>query len=184
MKAHVTIALIIGMALLPLMFALVLRQSGKPFVRVATGLGASMAVGAIGFMASGFRLTENLTTSLPGYMYWYKLGEPFKKGDLVAFSWHGGATYPRGSVFIKRVVGVPGDEVIRRGREFWVGGSHVGVAKTHTKAGVPVEPSQPGVIPDGEYFVATPSHDSLDSRYSLTGNIREKAILGKAHELF
>ena len=126
----------------------------------------------------------NLTKSLPGTLYVIHKGSGFTKGDLIAYRWHGGATYPAGVTFIKRVVGVPGDTVKRAGTAFWVGGQYVGVAKPKSKAGVPLTPAAEGVIPAGEYFVATASPDSLDSRYALSGNIKEAAVIGRAYEIF
>lgn len=132
----------------------------------------------------GYRISENLSTSLSGSIYVYQEGAAVKKGDLAAFYWLGGAHYPKGTVFIKRVVGVPGDVVSRVGRDFWVNGVYVGRAKEVSRAGVPLEAADPGVIPPGRFFVATPNPDSLDSRYRLTGNIASGQLIGRAHELF
>lgn len=126
----------------------------------------------------------NFTTSLPGTLYVIRKGEAVAKGDLIAYRWHGGASYPAGSVFIKKTVGVAGDRVRRDGRAFWVNDAYVGVAKTHSRAGLPLKPAAEGVIPAGEYFVATPNPDSLDSRYALTGNVRQSEVIGRAYEVF
>jgi conjugal transfer pilin signal peptidase TrbI len=126
----------------------------------------------------------NLTHSLPGTLYVVHKGAHFAKGDLVAFRWHGGATYPPGTLFIKQAVGTPGDKVRRSGAALWVNDQYVGLAKTVSKAGVPLTPAEPGVIPQGEYFMATPSPDSLDSRYALSGNVKQSEVIGKAYAIF
>ncbi|KUY72678.1 peptidase S26 [Burkholderia cepacia] len=131
-----------------------------------------------------FDYSINLTHSLPGTLYVTHIGEPVKRGDLVAFRWHGGATYPRGVIFIKRVAGVAGDVVTVRGGIFYVNETAIGRAKSVTLAGVPLTPSAPGVIPEGRYFVATPNPNSLDSRYALTGNIPQPDVIGRAYEIF
>ena len=154
--------------------------------RIYLGLCGTVFTVAMGLWVSTVDLTYtiNLTHSLPGTLYVVHKGESFGKGDLVAFRWRGGATYPRGTTFIKVVTGMPGDVVKRDGDRFWVGDQYIGVAKPKSKAGVPLTPATPGVIAQGEYFMATPSPDSLDSRYALTGNIKQYEVIGKAYAIF
>ncbi|WP_459203440.1 S26 family signal peptidase (plasmid) [Ralstonia pseudosolanacearum] len=147
--------------------------------------GGAFAVGALAWAATPwFDFTVNLTKSLPGTFYLVHKGGHFNKGDLVAYRWHGGATYPAGTTFIKQVAGVPGDTVKRTGTAFWVNDQYIGLAKPKSKAGVPLVPAVEGVIPAGEYFVATPSPDSLDSRYALTGNVKQAEVIGRAYAIF
>ncbi|MCG1048712.1 MULTISPECIES: S26 family signal peptidase [Mycetohabitans] len=128
--------------------------------------------------------TINLTKSLPGTFYVIHKGGSLSKGDLIAYRWHGGATYPAGTTFIKRVAGVPGDTVKRDGTAFFVNDQYIGVAQPFSKAGVPLAPAKGGPIQPGEYFVATPNPDSLDSRYALTGNVKQVDVIGRAYEVF
>lgn len=131
-----------------------------------------------------YDFTVNMTQSLPGTLYVIHKGEGVGRGALVAYRWTGGATYPAGTTFIKRVVGMPGDEVKAVGRAFWVNGQYVGLAKERSRAGVPLTPAPGGLIPPGAYFVATPSPDSLDSRYALSGNIQNAQLIGRAYAIF
>lgn len=126
----------------------------------------------------------NVTESLPGKLYVVVKGTAVHKGDLVAFKWPGGATYPRGTMFIKRVMGEGGDTVKRVDRSFWVNDQFIGVAKTVSRAGVPLVPAEPGVIAPGEFFVATPHPDSLDSRYLMGGNLKPYSVVGRAYAIF
>ncbi|MCV9914943.1 signal peptidase I [Burkholderia pseudomallei] len=156
-------------------------------VRLAV-IGAAGSAGLAGFVCwtlnPWFDYSVNLTNSLPGTLYVTHIGEPVKRGDLVAFRWHGGATYPRGVTFIKRVAGTPGDVVSVRAGVYYVNDTEIGRAKSVTLAGVPLTPAAPGVIPRGHYFVATPNPNSLDSRYALTGNIPQRDVIGRAYEIF
>lgn len=128
--------------------------------------------------------TVNLTNSLPGTLYVIHKGSEVKKGELIAYRWHGGATYPAGTTFIKSVAGVAGDTVKRAGNAFWVNDQYIGPAKPFSKAGVPLQPAQEGVVGEGEYFVSTPHPNSLDSRYALTGNVKQAEVIGRAYEIF
>jgi len=167
----------------PALFAL-FRAPRVAFLGLAGFIGVCGVTAWILSAGFGYGIAENMTYSLDGHVYLFKKGESFVKGDLVAFRWRGGATYPRGTTFIKQVVGVPGDVVRREGQEFWVGDRYVGIAKTVSKAGTHLAAAESGMVKPGEYFVATSSPDSLDSRYALTGNVKAYEVIGKAYVLF
>lgn len=182
MKGLVIATVCWTVALSPFLFAaLAGRRVFLWFSGVFGALCAAIWVSSTWF---GFGLTENLTSSLDGHIYIYRVGVSFGRGDLIAYRWHGGATYPAGEIFIKPVVGMPGDLVRRAGTAFWVGEQYIGVAKSQSKAGVPLTPAAAGAVPAGEYFVATPHPDSLDSRYALSGNIKNAEIIGRAYAVF
>ena len=183
MRGLVTVMLVWGLVAVPLVFA-VCRLPRKAYLGVVGVVGVAGVAAWLATAGLGYAITENLSTSLDGHVYVHKRGAPVQKGDLVAYRWRGGATYPPGTTFIKRVVGVPGDVVKRVGNDYWVGDEHIGAAKPRSRAGVPLTPAAAGVIAPGEYFVATPNPDSLDSRYALSGNIKQVQVIGKAHELF
>ena len=183
MKGSISLILIWSLACSPMLFA-AFRAPRQLFIGAAFVVGVLVFALWIATAGYDFTLTENLTSSLNGHIYLHKRDDPFARGDLIAYRWQGGATYPRGAIFIKQVVGMPGDRVRRIGNTFWVAGRYVGVAKPRSKAGVPLTPAVEGVIPAGEYFVASPHPDSLDSRYVLSGNIKRMAIIGRAYEIF
>lgn len=145
-------------------------------------------VGAVALLAWAstpyFDYTINLTHSLPGTAYVVQKGAAFGKGDLIAFRWHGGATYPVGATFIKRVIGLPGDRVSNKDGICQVNGQVIGQTKRFTRAGIALTPAREGTIQSGEYFVATDSPDSLDSRYALVGNVPQSSVIGRAYALF
>lgn len=183
MRGYITPFLIWSMAAAPLLLAICsVRRSA--FLAITAVIGFT-AVGAwVAFAGYGYRFSESLTSSLTGHFYAYRAGDPWQKGDLVAFRSNGGHGYPAGATFIKVVVGVPGDVVIRSDRAFSVGDQYVGVAKTHAKNGDVLEAAAGGVIQQGEYFLATPDPSSFDSRYAVNGNVKQDQIIGRARELF
>jgi conjugal transfer pilin signal peptidase TrbI len=167
--------------------ALVAYTSGlaryRRFVRTVVALAIVAAV-AWG-LTPWYGLTFNMSTSLPGTLYFIRKGPCRPRlGDTIAFRWHGGATYPAGLTFIKHVAGLPGDVVHVVGRDVWVNQTYIGYAKPLSLAGMALFPTQDGVIPPGHYFVATPNPNSLDSRYSIAGTVPQTAIVGEAYEIF
>jgi conjugal transfer pilin signal peptidase TrbI len=147
------------------------------------------------------RIDVNLTESLPDRVFVTVKGATsnIERGDYIAFKWPGGGPYPKGFHFVKIVAGVPGDVVrVDEERNFYIDKSekrktgegislterHVGIAKTHSKHGMPLDVGPTGVIPSGHYYVYAPHPDSLDSRYALTGWIPQEAIIGKTYAIF
>lgn len=121
------------------------------------------------------------TDSLPQKTFLIlKQSRSFQRGDYVSFKWHGGGPYPKELPFTKIIKGVPGDVVTVQGREFLINGVPVATAKEFSKKGQPLQLGPTGVIPPGHYFVWTPHKDSLDSRYALTGWIKDAQVMGKA----
>lgn len=113
------------------------------------------------------------------------------RGDYAAFNYYdftaeayklGIMDTPPKVVFIKQVVGVAGDVVSQKNREFFVNGQSVGVAKVKSKKGRLLKANEfEGVIPFGFYYVYTPHKDSYDSRYADVGLIPVKEVKGKAY---
>jgi conjugal transfer pilin signal peptidase TrbI len=131
-----------------------------------------------------YLLAWNLTESLPGTLFLVEKDVMPARGELMAFRWENSWPYPRGSLFLKRLIGLPGSLVIATGRAFFVDGAPVGRAKEHATTGERLEPGPVGIIPDGRYYVAGSHPDSLDSRYRLTGWVSRQQIVGKALRVF
>jgi conjugal transfer pilin signal peptidase TrbI len=126
----------------------------------------------------------NASPSLPYRLFLIHKGEMPRRGDFVAFRWAGGGPYPAGVTFIKVLVGVPGDQVSHEPEGFHVNGSPVGAPKRTSRHGEVLAPGPTGCIPNGRYYVQADHPDSLDSRYALTGWIRQSQIIGRARALF
>lgn len=131
-----------------------------------------------------FSISVNVSPSLPQRVFLIHKGESVGRGDYVSFRWHGGGPYRAGASFTKIVAGVPGDKVERIKRSFYVHGNFVGIAKPKGLAGEPLEMMEPGILGEGEYYVMAPNPNSLDSRYKLTGWIKQSEIIGRAYPIF
>lgn len=133
-------------------------------------------------------LLFNWTPSLPYTVGWLERGRfDYKRGEFVLFSFAGSAVvdYPglKGQPFFKVVRGVPGDHVSVHGREVYVNGELVGVAKTHTIDGRRLEPIGEMVIPAGQFYVQGTDVNSFDSRYRSSGLVRREQIIGRVTPL-
>jgi conjugal transfer pilin signal peptidase TrbI len=131
-----------------------------------------------------FTIGLNLTPSLPYRWYLIEKNVQPKIGEYIAFRWTANEPYKMGSTFTKILAGAGGDVVTRVGRDYYLNGIHMGTAKTHSKRGLKLELGPVGVIPEGHFYVMAPHPDSLDSRYALTGWVKQADVVGRAHALF
>jgi len=144
-----------------------------------------IVLAAIAAFNTYFAIGVNATPSLTYTICLIAKGDlEVRRGDLVAFRWHGGGPYPEGVVFTKIVRGLPGDEVTREGRVFFVNGLAVGWAKPFAASRASLAPGPIGLIPEGHYYVSGTHPDSLDSRYALAGWIPRSALIGRAYVVF
>jgi conjugal transfer pilin signal peptidase TrbI len=141
---------------------------------------------AAAYLAFGraYLIAFNLTESLPGTLFLIERDTLPNRGDLVAFRWQANWPYPQGSLFVKRLIGMPGSIVSARDRDFFVDGDPVGRAKERARTGEALEIGAVGMIPEAHYYVAGEHPDSLDSRYRLTGWVARQQIVGTAHRIF
>ena len=155
-----------------------------PRLSLLAGLGAgALVLGATSRFAESHALMINASPSLPYWAIWLdRTGTP-AHGDLIVFE------PPRSSLVIrhfgakpqpfgKRVLGVAGDRVTERNREFFVNGKSVALAKVTSRLGEPLALGPIGTIPKGCYFVGTEHKDGFDSRYAAIGWICDKQIIG------
>ncbi len=89
----------------------------------------------------------------------------------------------KGTKFIKRFAGCPGDMLVVRNRKFYVNGNYVGTARSFDLKGNPVRNfTWDGRIPQDSYFVMGDSPLSYDSRY--WGFVDKGWIVGKGYPVF
>ena len=151
---------------------------------LAAGVGlALLGAGELSDFAQGHALLVNASPSLPCWAIWLTRGAEPSKGDLVLFIPPHSDLLERHfgkepALFGKRVLGMPGQHVTREGRQFFVDGVPVPLAKPVTRTGEPLALGPTGTIPKGCYFVGTAHKDGFDSRYAAIGWICRPRILG------
>lgn len=129
----------------------------------------------------------------------------WRPGDLVEFRTRDlRPYYPAGTLFTKAVAAVPGDRLIRLGRDFYVNGRYVATAQERDSQGRPASLFTPPLIPtpvstglawneicrealtdrvpDGALFVLGTHERSFDSRY--WGLVGPKEVVGHVLALF
>jgi conjugal transfer pilin signal peptidase TrbI len=132
-----------------------------------------------------FVLAINVSESLPNKAFLVVLGSvPTKKNQYVAYHWDRDAFYKPSAMMVKIVGGVAGQAISVNQGNVYVDGDLIGLAKPASKQGTPLFPIEPGQIPPHHIFAKAPHPDSLDSRYSVTGLIGEKQVIGRAYAIF
>lgn len=160
---------------------------------------------AVFLLQFAIRIDVNYTDSLPDHVFITVKGwnTGLKRGDYIAFKFPNEnpiSPFRKGDHMVKIVGGVAGDTVTmtaERGfsvlspgevasKALAIPGSNgtLGVAKTLSRRGMPLEPGPVGVIPEGSYYVYAPHPDSLDSRYAITGWVHETEIFGRTFAIF
>ena len=134
-------------------------------------------------------ITINLTKSLPGTLFLIDKNTRPVKGELAAFVYQGGGPCPKGAYILKIMTGVEGDVVAATDigdgfHNYFVNGVLVGRAKPYSSNGLPLSIGPTGVLPPGSYYMAAPNPDSLDSRYSWIGWVKDSQIIGKGIRIF
>lgn len=155
-----------------------------PRLTLLAGLGAgALALAATSQFAESHALMINASPSLPYWAIWLDRTSTPTRGDLIVFMpprsdlviRHFGA---KPEPFGKRVLGVAGDRVTERNREFFVGGKPVALAKLTSSLGEPLALGPTGTIPAGCYFVGSEHKDGFDSRYAAIGWICKPQVIG------
>ena len=103
---------------------------------------------------------------------------PIKKGDIVYIDGH---SYKHLGIhpYAKRVIGFPGDPIMREKEGIKVGDRLLPLISKTTE-GYPLTPLTKTVVPEGYLFVAGDHPRSIDSRYEEFGLVSQGNIYGKA----
>lgn len=155
------------------------RRGALALTALAAGI---LALSALGDFSKSYGFAINETESLPNWGFWLDKdvkGMTWRHGDYVAFVSPDNPYYPHNMIFVKKILGVPGDVVSHQGRDVFINGHFVGHAKERSKTGQVAEIGDVGVIPAGRYFVGSDHPDGLDSRYKMIGLIELKRLVGK-----
>ena len=150
----------------------------------------SYGLGFGAFMAMGWWLTtytqflEVVSESLEDIHYIpVHKSSSLKRGDIVLIQGHI-PQYVGEKLFTKRVIGLPGDHIIREknGLEIKTQNSSVSIILPlldKTKEGQVLTPLPLQIIPEGCFFVVGDHPRSFDSRYEEFGLISMEKIWGK-----
>ncbi|MBP6103523.1 MAG: S26 family signal peptidase [Gammaproteobacteria bacterium] len=135
-------------------------------------------------LSTHFGIAFNLSHSLPQKVWLIRLSQNPVRGDYVLFKAPFSVGLGENGTVIKQVIGVPGDEVLRIDRDFFINGSYVARAKAFSRQQEPLEPGPQGLLAEGQYYVWTPHKDSFDSRYAKMGWMDASQLLGVAYALW
>jgi signal peptidase I len=107
----------------------------------------------------------------------YKFSEP-KRGDVIIFK------YSETQDFIKRVIGLPGDQVMLKDGNIYVNGNKLDEsgyldASVYTNGGEYLHEGETITVPDGKYFVCGDNRQHSSDARSF-GPIEKSSIKGKA----
>jgi conjugal transfer pilin signal peptidase TrbI len=129
----------------------------------------------------------NFTNSVPERLVWLEHGAAPQRGDLIVFRFkaeQGATAKLSGTRWLKRVAGVPGDVITVDGRTVYLNGQLIGNAIERTPRGSVMTVVEPGVVPEGHYFIGGSTRDSLDSRYRDVGLVKREQVIARAHRIF
>lgn len=97
-------------------------------------------------------------------------------GDIVAFPYQGNPS----EVFIKRVVGVPGDIVDLRNNQFLINGNPLDDSFSQDLVLALGDVNFPITVEENRFFVLGDNRNgSKDSRFASVGNVPERDMMGK-----
>jgi signal peptidase I len=107
----------------------------------------------------------------------YKFSEP-KRGDVIIFK------YSETQDFIKRVIGLPGDQVMLKDGNIYVNGNKLDEsgyldASVYTNGGEYLHEGETITVPEGKYFVCGDNRQHSSDARSF-GPIEKSSIKGKA----
>jgi signal peptidase I len=154
----------------------------KRWIKYTLGIGTFCLV--LSLLATFTRFDICLTKSLEGinYLLILKRRFPFQtpraRGDIVSIQGHTPA-YVGTHMFAKRILGLPGDRIIRKKHSLKIG-DHVLPLLRQTKEGHPLNALSLKVVPPGYVFVVGDHPRSFDSRYEEFGLVKMENIYGKA----
>ena len=156
-----------------------MRQTRKV---ITVGLLGSLVLTGFYVLSSG-RLVLNGTNSLPHSGY-FMVRWPILplRGSYVAFrSPEVVDARFQSFPFVKRIVGLPGDQVITRGTEVCIEDSCRSLLQKLVEQGL--KPLPDGPIENDHYVVFGDAPDSLDSRYALIGTVAKSDILAVGYPI-
>ncbi|TXI08273.1 MAG: signal peptidase I [Rhizobium sp.] len=154
---------------------------------------AAIVFGVMSKLAIGIDVQNSAMATSTGHRFFVITKSPPKveRGQFIGFHsddrvqpW-----FPKGALFVKRAVGLPGDTIHLTGKQVYIDGSYAGDLNSQTLARFLskgrhefLADGQDVVVPPAHYFVMNNHPNSFDSRY--WGFISYDQIVGSAYVLF
>lgn len=126
----------------------------------------------------------NTSDSLPHSIYLVIRDKEVSKGNYAAFFVTNNPFFSPETIFVKKVVGIPGDVVYQMDNLCFVNETEIGKILHETKIGQLLHPGSTGLLSEGMYFMAGIHERSFDSRYKEMDWIHENNIIGRAYPIF
>lgn len=141
------------------------KGMGKRFATIVGGL----AILFFSLSASPYGLKMTISESVEHSLFVTKSAKKYSliRGQYVTVKQPDDPS--SGKEFVKIVAGLPGDEVVIKGRDIYVAGEYKGRAKEFSLKGEPLEIMSGGIVPEGHIYLFAPHKDSFDSRYKVIG---------------
>ncbi len=135
--------------------------------------------GLLFWIARQTQFLECVSNSLTGIRYLIVVKDvSFKRGDIVSIKNHDVA-HVQEQDFAKRILGLPGDKILREGNTIHIGNAILTLLK-ETKERHPLTSLTVKVVPERFVFVAGDHPRSFDSRYEEFGLVPIAKIWGRA----
>lgn len=146
-----------------------------------------LLVGILGGILSVFltqtSITINQTPSLTYKAFICFKGLKPQRGDFVSIQNHP-TTYFEGVHYTKRLMGIPGDRIQRKGNQLYVEDTPIGPLQRTTQDSKLLHPIESQLIPEGYVFVSADHPRSFDSRYEEFELVKKENIKGRCLGLF
>ncbi|KAB2836095.1 MAG: signal peptidase I [Caedimonadaceae bacterium] len=150
---------------------------------------SAIRIGIFSIILYGFatytQLLENVSESLDDVRYLLIVKSTnIKRGDIVSIQGHT-PQYVGNHIFTKRVVGLPGDSIIRDKTHLTLKAQNGAFSiilplLMQSREGQALTPLSLDIVPQGYFFVTGDHLRSFDSRYEEFGLIKKEKIYGKA----
>jgi len=129
-----------------------------------------------GSMLNTIQLKDRVIGSRLSYLF----SEP-ERGDIVIFYYPGDESHK--TIYIKRLVGLPGDTIEVKGNRIYINGSETPLEEPYLSetylSGGSHENYGPFTIPEGEYFMMG-DHRNSSSDSRAWGTVKKEDLMGKA----
>lgn len=153
---------------------------------------SAMLIGSVSILTYakyvGYFAWNYSTCVKPKYFYINRLNKTVPTGSFFVFRFKGSNLYPKGSLFVKYMRCLPGDNLITKKVQnhytYYCNGKYLGYGRNYSDHGKGFKLPHfifNGIIPKNRYFAMGTAWDAYDSRY--WGFVRKREIIGIAYPI-